>query len=276
VRLPIAVKERVTSEFPGTTIFLTGCSADGCRRDYCEYNISAYPAKGKTKALENAGQIYIIQPVIDIKRILASPHKVIYDPEWNMAKILGSRVKEKIEIAKKEHTKEVEVKATFNIIESFSLLEKEKIKASSLYFVSSISSISELMLIKRSVIPHPSHLASQLRERSLLAIFAEAASFDFPSSTNAERRMNKISSSFTGAEAVAIKRKMEGMINSGNIFDSLYYSYWCISNLLKMKGEGAYAIAEGMGITAEENHLRKHLPTMADTLKQLIKSNTSL
>ncbi len=271
MKLPIALREKVISEFPNSTIFLAGCSADGCRRDFCEYNIFAYPAKGKAKAIEHNGQLYLVQPASDFERIIALPYKILSDIEWNMAKVLGSRVKEKAEEARKKHVREVEVIATSDIIESFSLLEKGKLKASSLYFVSSLARISELMLLKEGTIPHPSHIASQLRERSLLSFFSEASDFDFCSNTNAERRMHKISAAFGHGEAIAIRRKMKGLIDNGNVFDSLFYSYWCISNLLLMRSEGAYAIAESMNIIAEEKHLKRYLPELAERLKQLIK-----
>ncbi len=271
MKLPIALREKVTSEFPNSTIFLSGCSADGCRRDFCEYNIFAYPAKGKTRAIDYNKQLYLIQPASDLKRIIALPYKIISDSEWNMAKVLGSRVEEKAELAKKEHVKEVEIIATSCIMESFSLLEKGKLKASSLYFVSSLPLISELMLLKKGIVPHPSHIASQLRDIASLSFFSEASDFDLCSSTNAERRMHKLSTSFGYAEAAAIKRKMKGLIDNGNIFDSLYYSYWCISNLLLKKGEGADAIAGGMDIIAEEAHLKRYLPELADRLKQLVR-----
>ncbi|MEM0118307.1 MAG: hypothetical protein QXV32_07650 [Conexivisphaerales archaeon] len=273
MEIPLAILERVSSEFPDSSIFLTGCSADQKRREYCEFNLAVYPAIGRARLMKYEDDFYVVEPIHDVKTFISYPYEVISDPQWNLPKIMNPESKERVKEARRLRLKEAEVNSTSNLMNSFAFLEKGKIREATLYFVSSIADVSELLLLQRGIEPHPSHLASQLRENSLLSQFAEAASFDLASDTNAKRRAEKISLYLDRARGRATARKMMGLTEEGKIFDSLYYSYWAISRLLSTKRDSQIesVLANSLNLSADELHLKRHLQSLSSSLKDLIK-----
>lgn len=270
MQLPLAISEKIDSDFAGSSLILVGCAADNCKKDYCEFNIAVYPASGKNRLIDYGKDLYAIHPVKDARKILAEPHILLYDREWNFARLNSP---EKRKEAFNESMREAERLASYHMINSYRFLERKLIKASSICFVAAVSSLSQLMLMKNKIYPHPSHIASQLRKESMLSELADAVSFDTTSLTNATRRMEKVANMQSKESSKLIVRKMKGLIDEGKIFDSLFYSYYWISKMLTIKKDGSEIekIAEILSLSDEENELREKLDKTTAMLKGLLK-----
>jgi hypothetical protein len=270
VKVPLKVLEHAASLFPGTSMVLLGCAADGKKYDYCEVNLALYPAVGSVRLVEHGDQIYQLIPLKDPLELVKGPHRVITDENWNVSSVLASGRRMKLDSLQWFMADQRETESMRFLVLGYAALERDDLELASVCTLGALSKLAEAKVLTRGLPAHPSHLAEDLRILNEMSFFSNIADFDLPTPSNCKRRVERLVRGFGQDDGRLVRNKLEGLAHESRYFDCLFYSYWCLAKLLERDEalKGAFYRELGFGVEAVE--LREKLNLITGKLKEMV------
>jgi hypothetical protein len=268
--VPLKVVEQALTVFPGSSLVVLGCAADGRKREYCEVNMVAYPAIGSPRLLRQGKQLFQLIPVTDPLLIVKEPHRIVKDDNWNVSTVLASSRKMKLDALQRFVMEQRETEAMKFLVLGYTALDREDPELAGACTLSALARLAEAVVLDHGVPVHPSHLAEDLRTLNEMSFFSDITDFDLPSSSNCSRRTQKISGALVHDEATLVRNKLEGLARDSKLFDCLFYSYWCLAHLLDSEEAMKGTIVRELGVGIEVGEIKSKLNKVTIRLKQLV------